>query len=515
MGHMQAENFAIQMKLSLFGIGALLGSEDGYCKISELKEGPAQKSGQIHEGDRIVAVAQHNAEPVDVVGMPLDKVVEMIRGPKGTEVTLTLIPAGAADSTVRKEVVLVRDEIKLEDQAAKARLYETPRSAGPPSRIGVIDLPSFYADTESPYLTGDFGRGTAKTTTADVTRLIKRLKQEKVSGIILDLRRNGGGYLEEAIKLTGLFITRGPVVQTKDPNGDIVTDSDPDPSVLYDGPLIVLTSRFSASASEILAGALQDYNRALIVGDHSTFGKGTVQTVQRLKPYLEQKHLSYNTNEDPGSLKLTIKKFYRAGGVSTQLKGVVSDIQLPSVWNHASDEVGESSLPNALPCDEVPSADPENLNRVKPYLAELEQLSARRLATNTDFGYVQQDIEQFVKEQADKSVSLNQAVRLAEQKARTERAEARKKEHLSRMKSDEKLYEITLKNVDLAQLQPPAVKTNAVAAVKASDFDDDPEAPDAEASNSEGTDPTLDEARRIMSDYVALMNREPVISKAP
>ena len=218
MGHMQAENFAIQMKLSLFGIGALLMSKDGYCEIEELKEGPAQKSGQINAHDRIVAVAQHTGEAVDVVGMPLDKVVEMIRGPKGTQVTLTIIPVDAADSTVRKEVTLVRDEIKLEDKAAKAQLFELPKASGPPSRVGVIDLPSFYADNEASSLAGDLGlRGKSTSTTIDVGKLINRLKKEKVGGIILDLRRNGGGYLEEAERLTGLFIGRGPVVQTKGP----------------------------------------------------------------------------------------------------------------------------------------------------------------------------------------------------------------------------------------------------------------------------------------------------------
>jgi carboxyl-terminal processing protease len=514
MGHMQAENFAIQMKLSLFGIGALLESKDGYCKIAELKEGPAQKSGQINAGDRIVAVAQRSSEPVDVVGMPLDKVVEMIRGPKGTQVTLTLIPAEAADSTVRKEVMLVRDEIKLEEKAAKARLYELPKAVGSPSRVGVIDLSSFYADTESPSLAGDFGGTRSKSTSTwiDVGRLIKRLKQEKVSGIILDLRRNGGGYLEEAEKLTGLFIGRGPVVQTKDPNGDIEAGSARDPSVLYDGPLIVLISRFSASASEILAGALQDYDRALIVGDHSTFGKGTVQTVQSLKPYLDQRHLSYDF--DPGELKFTIKKFYRAGGVSTQLKGVISDIELPSVWNWATDEVGESALPNALACDEVPNAvGLVNLNRVKPYLPWLRQLSADRLATNMDFAYIQQDINEFRKDQADKSVSLNEAGRLVEQKVRTERAESRSKERLARKKSDEKVYEITLKNVDLPGLQPPVVKPSSVAVVKPSDLDDEADLPDMDSTDGQAPDPTLAEARNILRDYISTMTKEAAITK--
>ncbi len=293
MGHAEAENFEIMMKLSLFGIGALLEQKDGYCQILELKEGPAAKDGKLKAGDRIIAVAQTNGEPIDVVGMPLDKVVEMIRGPKGTPVTLTYIPSTAADSSVHKEVTLVRDEIKLEDSAAKARLYDEPKSNGHGEmKLGVIDLPSFYANDEAAEMAKNGGSGSVNTT-VDVARLIKRFQKEHVNGIILDLRRNGGGYLEEAINLTGLFVPRGPVVQTKDPNGDIVEDKSHNSSVLYEGPLMILTSRFSASASEILAGALQDYNRALIVGDHTTFGKGTVQTMQRLRPFMEQRRLRF------------------------------------------------------------------------------------------------------------------------------------------------------------------------------------------------------------------------------
>jgi carboxyl-terminal processing protease len=344
-----------------------------------------------------------------------------------------------------------------------------------------------------------------------VARLIRRFKKEHVDGIILDLRRNGGGYLEEAIKLTGLFIPRGPVVQTKDPNGDIVVDSCRDSSVLYDGPLIILTSRFSASASEILAGALQDYNRALIVGDHSTFGKGTVQTMLELKPLLQQRHLDFAYN--PGSLKITIKKFYRAAGVSTQLKGVVSDVELPSVWNYATDEVGESSLPNALPCDEVPSADLENLNRVAPYLSQLQQLSRQRIATDRDFAYIHEDIADFLKDQADKSISLNEAARLAEQKTRTERAQERKKERLSRKKSDDKVFDITLKNVDKPQLEPEVVKTNSIAAAgEVGALANEGDSPGEDASE---LDPTLTEARRILADYVSMINKQPIISQAP
>jgi len=355
--------------------------------------------------------------------------------------------------------------------------------------------------------------------TTDVANLITRLKKEKVGGIILDLRHNGGGYLEEAINLAGLFVPPGPVVQTKDPTGVVGVESCRGTPVLYDGPLIVLTSRFSASASEILAGALQDYNRALIVGDHSTFGKGTVQTMQSLKPflihYLRQKRMEYDSDYDPGALKITIKKFYRAGGVSTQFNGVVSDIELPSIWNYDTDEVGESALPNALPCDEVTSANPENLNRVRPYLAELQARSRQRVAASKDFAYIQQDITEFLKQQADRSLSLNLAERQAEQKTKTARFEAIKKERLSRPKPDEKVFEITLQNIGLAQLQPPPVKTNSVAEQPALGDESDPD-PDADAAAAEAViDPTLEEAKHILADYIALWNKEPGLSKVP
>jgi carboxyl-terminal processing protease len=421
---------------------------------------------------------------------------------------------------VHKDVTLIRDEIKLAEQEVKARLYENPETTGAAARLGVINIQSFYADNDRSTAGDKDGAAShPKSMTADVARMIKRLKQEKVGGVILDLRHNGGGYLEEATKLTGLFVKSGPVVQTKDPTGEITTESCRPGPIRYDGPLIILTSRFSASASEILAGALQDYNRALIVGDHSTFGKGTVQTMQPLQPYLDQylhrKKIEFDPNYDPGALKITIKKFYRAAGVSTQLKGVLSDIELPSIWSYDTNELGESALPNALPCDEVTSADPENLNRVKPYLAELQERSRQRVAASKDFAYIQEDISEFLKLQADKSLSLNLVERQAEQKTKTARAEAIKKERLARKKSNEKIFELTLQNVDDAQLHPSPVKTNSVAMADAPAFDDDSDA-DVEAATAEGVlDPTLEEAKHILADYIALVNKEPVISKAP
>ena len=498
MGRAQMENFQISMKLSLFGIGAVLTSEDGYCKIQSLVPGPAMRSKQVKPGDRVVAVAQGPKEAVDCVGMKLNKVVEMIRGQKGTEVRLTIIPADATDPSERKVVSLLRDEIKLEDQEAKAKIYEMPGSDGHLMRIGVIDLPSFYEDMES--------RGAEhKSTSADVARLLKKLNEQKVAGIILDLRRNGGGALNEAIKLTGLFIKKGPVVQTKDPNGRIVGDADTDPSVLYDGPMIVLTSRFSASASEILAGALQDYGRALIVGDKSTHGKGTVQQLLRLKEILDDNKMEYNY--DPGSLKFTIRKFYRPSGSSTQLRGVVPDLILPSMNNFA--EVGESALDNPLEWDEVSSAKFEKLNRVERYVSELKKRSDQRIAKDTDFKYINEDIERFKKALADKSFSLNEEQRFKEMQEIKLVAEARDKERKGRKAVDEKLYEIALKDTDLPGLPPPGPKTNETALAESSAVTAAVDG-DLEDEKAPAVDATLDETKRILADYIVLSSKEGV-----
>ncbi len=507
MGHASMEKFNIDMHLSLSGIGARLRSEDGDCKVEDLVAGgPAAKSGQLTNDDTVVAVAQQGQEPVTVTGMPLTKVVEMIRGPKGTAVNLTIVKAHPTDPSERqKTITLVRDVIKLEDQAAKAQFYQTPTSSSaPPTRVGVIDLNSFYADTE-PDPPGEPPREHGSTS-KDVARIINRLKKENVDGIILDLRRNGGGFLEEAIKLTGLFVKgQVPVVQTRSPDGPgrrgtTETESTPDQPALYDGPLIVLTSRLSASASEIVAGALQDYGRALIVGDKATFGKGTVQMVQPMSEAMARTHMPFAY--DPGSLKVTIKKFYRAGGSSTQSNGVVSDIVLPSILNYA--EVGESWLPNPLPWDDVTSDDLPDFNQVKPYLPELLKRSLNRRATDKDFAYLQEDINEYRKMLADKSISLNEAERLAEQSATAARLQARKKERASRPKSGEKIYEITLKNVDLAGLHAPEVKPKPTTAP-----DDDPDPVEAAAAGEDpaATDPALTETRRIMADYIALLKR--------
>jgi carboxyl-terminal processing protease len=466
-GRSQLESFAIQMNLSLFGIGAELVSEDGYCTIRRLLPGgPAEKSKKIKEKDRIVAVAQNGQPPVDVVEMSLNKAVQLIRGPKGTEVQLTIIPAGK-DPSATITLNLVRDEIKLEDQEAKAKIIEMPKGNGETARLGVIDLPSFYAtfdvgSSRRMELANSRGQVNSKSTTADVARLLAKLKQEHVDGVILDLRRNGGGSLDEAIHLTGLFIKEGPVVQVRNWKNEVEVMDDNDPSVAYDGPLIVLTSRFSASASEILAGALQDYGRALVVGDSSTHGKGTVQSVNPLPPPSQFTSDKSQTN-DPGALKVTIKKFYRASGASTQLRGVVPDIVLPSVLNESKD-VGETALDNPLPYDTIDSAKFERLNLVTPCVTELRRRSSQRVLTDKDYDYVREDIEQYKKMQADKTISLNQSQRLKEKEEADARQKARDKERLARKDPSEKIYEISLKQAALPGLPPPVEKTNSVTA---------------------------------------------------
>lgn len=503
MGKAQLENFAISMKLSLFGIGAVLQSEDGYCKIKELMAGgPAVKSKKLKPNDRIVAVQQAGQEPVDVVDMKLTKVVEMIRGPKATQVTLTVIPADAADSSVRKSVTLVRDEIKLEDQEAKARIIDLPDVDGKPARVGVIDLPSFYATFD---VGKQRGKSEPRSTTADVARLLKKLVEEKVIGVVLDLRRNGGGSLEEAIRLTGAFIKEGPVVQVRDASNELNVESDPDPAVLYDGPLVVLTSRFSASASEILAAALQDYGRAVVIGDASTHGKGTVQTIYELDKLTR---FRFPTNVNPGALKVTIRKFYRVNGASTQLKGVTPDIILPSVNNYR--DVGEPSQEFALEWDTIPSAKFDQLDRVRPYLADLRRLSVARQEKDKEFAYVREDIELYRKALADKSVSLNEATRLAEKKEVETRIKARKQERLARTDPRPTTYEISLKQTSQPGLPAPLARTNDLAKAEVHAEIKGVEVNGGEPEEeSPLVDAHLDETKRILLDYITLLTHSP------
>ncbi len=434
------KNFSINMGLSLVGIGALLRSEDGYAKIESLVPGgPAQVDGRLKVGDRITAVAQGQGDFVDVREMRLDKVVEMIRGKKGTRVRLLVIPADATDPSRRKSVELVRDEIKLKDQEARADIIIKKDENGNPLKLGWITLPSFYADMDKHQ----------KSTTRDVLALLKRLKKENIAGLVIDLRRNGGGSLEEALALTGLFLKSGPIVQTKDYNGQIRVSPNPDASIAYTGPLVVLTSRQSASASEIFAAALQDYGRAVIVGDKNTFGKGTVQTILPIGRFASL--LGSHSDED-GALKLTIQKFYRVAGGSTQLHGVASDIVLPSLTDLP--EFGESALKNALPYDEVPKArytkwsDTHSL-----FVDQLRRRSEERVKNNPEFHYVMEDMERLRHKIDENRISLNEDVRKKELQDDKLRKELRSKERLARNQEEPEIYRLTLDTVDQPNLQ--------------------------------------------------------------
>ena len=407
------DDFNISMRNSLVGIGALLRDEDGYCVIQQLLPGgPAELSNQFHPGDKIVEVRQEGGKPVDVIDMKLRKIVEKIRGTKGTKVHLSIIPANATDPSERKEVTLVREEIKLTENLASAAIYEVPLGEHRTVSVGVIELPSFYGST--------VGDEVESSTTSDVEELLGKLQKEGIEGLVLDLRRNGGGLLSEAIKLTGLFIPKGPVVQVKDYKGEIRDDWDTDPKVVYEGPLVVLVSRRSASASEIVAGALQNHNRALIVGDSSTHGKGTVQQIFELDRKSGLSIFNRKKTEKLGATKITIQKFYLPNGESTQNKGVVSDIVLPSINEFLP--MGESDLPNALVWDTI---EPLRWNRKetvgpngKPIdesiISFLKKGSEGRQDTLEEFAYLKRQIEWFQKKQDQEEFSLNLEFRRAQ-----------------------------------------------------------------------------------------------------
>ncbi len=343
-----SENFDISMRLSLEGIGAVLRSDNEYTTVQRtIPGGPARESGLVHADDRIVGVAQGLDGAIeDVVGWRLQDVVDKIRGPKGSVVRLQLIKTSSGSDTRPREVSLVRNEIKLEDQAAKSYLIDAGKTGK--ARIGVIELPAFYRD----FRAESDGDKDFRSTTRDVRGLIDKLKGEGVEGIVVDLRGNGGGSLTEATALTGLFIDTGPVVQVKDAFGKVEVEEDPDPGVAYSGPLAVLVDRDSASASEIFAGAIQDYGRGLILGE-PTFGKGTVQTLVDLNRYVP------GDENELGRLRLTMAEFFRISGGSTQLKGVVPDIQFPTAGDVSKH--GERALDNALPWGTIRAAKYKNL----------------------------------------------------------------------------------------------------------------------------------------------------------
>ncbi len=495
MGPTEASNFEINnVKLTLSGIGALLRSEDGVTKIvSVVPGGPASFSKQVHENDQIIAVAQGGEEPIDTIDMKLNKVVEMIRGPKGTEVRLTIIPASSVDGSERKIVSLIRDEIKLTESQAKSRVIDHVDAKGKVSRMGVITLPTFYENCSK-----------------DVEKLITRLKVEGVTGMVLDLRRNGGGLLPEAIKLAGLFIKNGPIVQVKNSDRRSEIYSDTNQAVAYGGPLVVLVSQLSASASEIVAAALQDYGRAVVVGSQSTHGKGTVQTLLPLAPYMVTRSTGLT---NAGKIKFTVSKFYRVAGGTTQRNGVTPDIVLPSLFDHM--ELGEASMPNSLQADFITPVPFNRLNSVGPYLGEIRKRSRERVLGAIDFSYLREDISRFQKQRAEKVISLNEELRRKELREDKLRKEARKAERLARQRPPDKVFELTLENVtkgdQLVPLDRFGAKDNDALASKdrviPKQNEDDSDSEDLDKEPE--LDIHLDEALDILRDLMQLMPKDP------
>src|SRR5690242_2677056 len=499
------KNFSINMGLSLVGIGAMLRTEDGYAKIESLVPGgPAQVDGRLKVGDRITAVAQGSAEYVDVREMRLDKVVEMIRGKKGSKVRLLVIPSDATDPSRRKNVELVRDEIKLKDQEARADIIIKKDENGDPIKLGWLTLPSFYADMDKHQ----------KSTTRDVLALLKRLKKENIAGLVIDLRRNGGGSLEEALSLTGLFLKSGPIVETKDYNGTSRIMSDPDSGIAYSGPMVVLCSRQSASASEIFAAALQDYGRAVIVGDKNTFGKGTVQTILPIGRFAS---LLGSHSEEDGALKLTIQKFYRVAGGSTQLHGVASDIVLPSLSDLP--EFGEGALKNALSYDEVAKAKfTKWSDNHALFIDQLRRRSEERVKGEPEFHYVMEDMDRLRHKVDENRISLNEDLRKKELADDKLRKETRSKERLARNQEEPRIYRVTLDTVDKPNLQLimypgklAEAKKNGVLPKVDSDAASDADSDLIDGGNADGGDnkePLIDaerdEALNILADLVQL-----------
>jgi carboxyl-terminal processing protease len=411
-----SDNFKIDMTRALEGIGAQLQAEDEYTKVAEvIAGGPAFKSNLLHRDDKIIGVAQGNdSEMVDVVGWRLNDVVKLIRGPKDSIVRLLILQASEGVNAHPKEITLVRDKVKLEDQSAKMQILEFNNNETP-FRIGVISIPAFYVDYEAEQK----GDRNFKSTTSDVRKLINDLQTEKVDGIIIDLRNNGGGSLSEAIELTGLFIKDGPVVQVKQSNGYINVEDDPDPGIAYDGPLSVLVNRFSASASEIFSGAIQDYGRGIILGEQ-TFGKGTVQNL------IDLNRIASKTSNKLGQVKITIAKFYRISGGSTQNLGVVPDINFPSPID--ADEFGESSEPNALPWDQILAAKYHTYTNSKDLIHLLQNLHNSRIKSDIRFQSYIDDVNEAKETREKNSISLNESVRKREKEEQDNLKEKRKKE---------------------------------------------------------------------------------------
>ncbi|HET6604432.1 MAG TPA: carboxy terminal-processing peptidase [Xanthomonadaceae bacterium] len=409
-----SENFNISMRLSLEGIGAVLQRQDEFTVVrSIVPGGPAGMSGQLEVGDRILGVGQGTSGPVtDVIGWRIDDVVELIRGPKDTTVRIEILPGEVGIDGPHEVVSLVRDRVKLEEQAAQKEIIEIGEGESA-RRIGVIALPAFYQDFDARRR----DEADYRSATRDVGRLLTELEAGKVDGVVLDLRDNGGGSLSEAIELTGLFIDQGPVVQVRTSSGAVKVEKDSDAGVAWRGPLAVLVNRASASASEIFAAAMQDYGRALIIGE-PTFGKGTVQNLIDLDNFVGRDAPPH------GALKLTVAQFFRIDGGSTQHRGVVPDIQFPVTID--AQDYGESAYDNALPWSQIEPAHYSAVGRLAPLTALLSTRHRGRVADDVEFQWWAEDVAEYRRQRAQTTVSLNEAERVAERKREERQREQRK-----------------------------------------------------------------------------------------
>ncbi|WP_176471618.1 carboxy terminal-processing peptidase [Pseudomonas sp. Irchel s3h14] len=431
-----AENFDINMSLSLEGIGAVLQSDNDQVKVVRLvPAGPADKTKQVAPADKIIGVAQGNKEMVDVVGWRLDEVVKLIRGPKGTVVRLEVIPASNAPNDQTSKIVpITREAVKLEDQAVKKSVLNLKQD-GKDYKLGVIEIPAFYLDFKA-FRAGD---PDYKSTTRDVKKLLTELQKDKVDGVVIDLRNNGGGSLQEATELTSLFIDKGPTVLVRNADGRVDVLEDENPGAFYKGPMALLVNRLSASASEIFAGAMQDYHRALIIGGQ-TFGKGTVQTIQPL---------------NHGELKLTLAKFYRVSGQSTQHQGVLPDIDYPSIID--TKEIGESALPEAMPWDTIRAAIKPAVDPFKPYISQLKSEHDVRSAKDAEFVFIRDKLALAQKLMSEKTVSLNEADRRA-QHADIEAKQLVMENIRRKAKGEEPLKELKKEDEDAIAAEPDKTK---------------------------------------------------------
>jgi carboxyl-terminal processing protease len=474
-----SENFEISMKLSLEGIGALLGRENEYTLISSVVPGgPADKDGRLKAGDRITAVGQGNdGKMVDVIGWRVDDVVDLIRGPKDTVVRLEVLPEDVSVSGPTSTIDIVRNEVKLEEQAAQSEIIEVPveGSESEVIKIGVIDLPVFYLDFN--------GRAQNKpdyrSSTRDVRRLIVELEEQGVTGIVIDLRNNGGGSLLEATTLTGLFIDKGPVVQVRNASGRISLEEDIEPGMAWEGPLAVLVNRYSASASEIFAAAIQDYGRGVVIGE-PTFGKGTVQSLLDLDDYAP------SDKPGMGQLKITMAQFFRVNGGSTQTRGVEPDIRFPSFGD--PQEYGERSMDNALPWSSIDPARFEASGDLSRLVAVADNRYQGRVVDDREFGWLRSDIDSYNEHASENSVSLLESV--GRQKMKEDENKKAERKAL-RGSEGPLLAEDTI-------VSDPNLDPGELA-------DEDEGAEEGEAAEEEqGPDLLLREAARIVADMIEL-----------